>query len=146
MYFCDGVAWLPSWSNLQLFPTAPPVPENSYPIWQMRSSEAPINDCVLRSSSGVRPECRGECCPPSGVLDEALPEGRPGWHETATRNPSIWKRPIPASLSDGRGAITSRDLLSSTPNVTPVDSPQSSAVLRRRSHERVSSEISNIFG
>ena len=60
-------------------------------------------------------------------------------------NPSIWKRPIPASLSDGRGAITSRDPLSSTPIVTPVGSPQSSAILRRRSLVRVSSEMSNIF-
>jgi len=35
---------------------------------------------------------------------------------------------------------------SSTPIVTPVESPPSSAILRRRSRARVSSEISNIFG
>src|SRR5207253_6827568 len=53
---------------------------------------------------------------------------------------------LPASLSDGKGAITSRAPPSSTPIVTPVGSLQCWAILGRRSRERVSSEISSIFG
>jgi len=60
-----------------------------------------------------------------------------GWPETATPNPSIWKKPIPASLSDGRVTITWRGPPSSTPIVTPVGSLLSSAILRRRSRKRV---------
>jgi len=44
-----------------------------------------------------------------------------------------------------KGAITSRAPPSSTPIVTPVGSLQCWAILGRRSRERISSEISNIF-
>jgi hypothetical protein len=48
-------------------------------------------------------------------------------------NRSTWKRPIPASPSNGRATIVSRGPLSSTPIATPAASRPFSATLHRRS-------------
>ena len=55
-------------------------------------------------------------------------------------------RPIPASPSNGRATIVSRDQLSSTPIATPAASPPFSATPHKNSLTRADLEISNIFG
>src|SRR5215472_2437292 len=85
MHSCNGVAWLPSWSNPRLFPTAPPNPERSSPFSEVNLSEDLPNACVLRFSLGTRPECRGERC------DAASQSGRSGFG-----HPPEYARTIPS--------------------------------------------------
>ena len=59
---------------------------------------------------------------------------------------SIWRRPIPASPSNGTATIVSRDQLSSTPIASPGASPPFSATPHKNSLTRTDLEISNIFG
>ena len=66
--------------------------------------------------------------------------------ETAILNRFVWRSLTPASPSGGRGTITSKGLPSFTPIVIRAGSGPSSAILRRPLRERVSSEISNMFG
>ena len=66
--------------------------------------------------------------------------------EMATPNRSPWKRPIPASPSNGRATIALRDPPSSTPIATPAVSPLSSAIQHKKSLKPADLEISNIFG
>jgi hypothetical protein len=61
-------------------------------------------------------------------------------------NRSIWRRPIPASPSNGRATIVSRGQLSSTPIVIPAASRPFSAIPHRRSLTQGDSKISNMFG
>ena len=68
------------------------------------------------------------------------------WPETAIPKPSIRRKPIPASQSNGRAAIALKDLLSSTLIATPAGSPPFSATLRKRSLKCADLKISNMFG
>jgi hypothetical protein len=68
------------------------------------------------------------------------------WPGTAIPNHSIWRRPIPAFLLNGRATIGSSDPSLSTLNATPAASRPSLATPRRRSLKRVDLKISNMFG
>ena len=80
------------------------------------------------------------------LLDVSDQLAAPDWLGMAILNSSIWRRLTPASPSGGRDTIASRGLPSSMPTVIRAGSGPSSAILRRRLRELVSSKISNIFG